>query len=423
MFTRILVAAMALLATGHVAAGGPPSLPGCDAPPLAPDPVQQRAVILVNPATAWQPRGGEVILRIEAERAMLDAIALRACLRWGTGEITDPASRRPYDIEAQVRVRPYETDTVVNAGVIVPNLKDAPEGLLARLLPAGKLRTDGFDLVPVADLRVIAVGQTGVLADITFPIGITRPWNALVTALVLLAASLVVLHQMAVRRGATGAGLLKLICTSDRTASLSAFQLLVMSMTVAFSAVYVMCLSGNLINLTPGTLVMLGVAGASGVAAALQRPNVSADSAKQLAERAQRSADEAGETARRIADAARAGDADAQTKAARAQDLADAAAREATSMQMAALQSHLRITGPPRWSDLIGPVDGSGGIDMSRVQMLFFTLVTAGFVLLKVLNTYVVPDIPDYYLALIGISNGVYVAARAGTVRRRDDPG
>lgn len=415
MFTRMLAMALGLLAALPAAAT---DLPGCEAPVQAVQPVPQRAVVLVNPATTWQPRGGEVIISIAADRALLNAIAVRACLRWGTGQASDTAAIRPYDTEAAVRIRPYELDTVVNAGVIVPNLPDAPEGLLTRLLPAGKLRADGFGLVPAADLRVIAVGRDGVLADQVFQVGITRPWNALATALVLLAASLAVLHAMAVRRGASGAGLLKLICTRERQASLSAFQILVMSMTVAFSAVYVMSLSGNLINLTPGTLVLLGMAGASGVAAALQPPVVSAGQAENLADRAQLSAGQAHTDAQQIAALAPGG-----TQAAAAQLLAEQTGREAVALQLAALEARLRIAGPPLWSDLIGPVDGSGGIDMARVQMLFFTLVTAGFVLLKVLNTYVVPDIPDYYLALMGISNGVYVAARASTVRRQQPPG
>ena len=44
--------------------------------------------------------------------------------------------------------------------------------------------------------------------------------------------------------------------------------------------------------------------------------------------------------------------------------------------------------------------------------MLLFTLITAAFVLKNVLTTYVIPEIPTGFLTLMGISNGVYLAAK-----------
>jgi hypothetical protein len=53
-----------------------------------------------------------------------------------------------------------------------------------------------------------------------------------------------------------------------------------------------------------------------------------------------------------------------------------------------------------------------GEIDVTRVQMLIFTLISAGFVMIKVLTSYEIPEIPAGYLLLMGISNGVYIAGR-----------
>jgi hypothetical protein len=39
-------------------------------------------------------------------------------------------------------------------------------------------------------------------------------------------------------------------------------------------------------------------------------------------------------------------------------------------------------------------------------------VISASFVLLKVVTSYVIPDIPDGYLLLMGISNGVYVGGK-----------
>ena len=66
----------------------------------------------------------------------------------------------------------------------------------------------------------------------------------------------------------------------------------------------------------------------------------------------------------------------------------------------------------PQWADLVVTGDGRGEIDVTRVQMLFFTLVAALFVGMKVLTSYVIPDIPQGILLLMGISNGVYLTAK-----------
>ncbi len=44
--------------------------------------------------------------------------------------------------------------------------------------------------------------------------------------------------------------------------------------------------------------------------------------------------------------------------------------------------------------------------------MLIFTVVSAAFVLLQVINTFVIPDIPVGYQILMGVSNGIYVGRK-----------
>ena len=51
-------------------------------------------------------------------------------------------------------------------------------------------------------------------------------------------------------------------------------------------------------------------------------------------------------------------------------------------------------------------------VDVTRVQMLFFTVITAIFVGLTVLVIGEIPDIPQGFLLLMGISNGVYLTAK-----------
>jgi hypothetical protein len=44
--------------------------------------------------------------------------------------------------------------------------------------------------------------------------------------------------------------------------------------------------------------------------------------------------------------------------------------------------------------------------------MLFFTVIRAAFVVLKVVSSYKIPPIPDGFMTLMGISNGVYLGSK-----------
>jgi hypothetical protein len=66
----------------------------------------------------------------------------------------------------------------------------------------------------------------------------------------------------------------------------------------------------------------------------------------------------------------------------------------------------------PQWADLIIKMDGTDEIDVTRVQMLFFTVVSALFVGMKIVTSYTIPDIPQGFLLLMGISNGIYLTAK-----------
>jgi hypothetical protein len=66
----------------------------------------------------------------------------------------------------------------------------------------------------------------------------------------------------------------------------------------------------------------------------------------------------------------------------------------------------------PLWADLVIKPDGANEIDVTRVQMLFFTVVIAVFVAIKIMYSYTIPDIPQGFLVLMGISNGIYLTAK-----------
>jgi hypothetical protein len=85
-------------------------------------------------------------------------------------------------------------------------------------------------------------------------------------------------------------------------------------------------------------------------------------------------------------------------------------ATEAGATAVADAQTAEATIRQPRWSDLI-MAEGQE-LAPTRVQMLLFTLVTAVFVVVKVITSNQIPDIPEGFLILMGISNGVYVGAK-----------
>ena len=62
--------------------------------------------------------------------------------------------------------------------------------------------------------------------------------------------------------------------------------------------------------------------------------------------------------------------------------------------------------------------DGTHEVDVTRLQMLFFTLVAAIFVVVKVVAQNEVPEIPQGLLLLMGLSNGVYLSSKFVSGRR-----
>jgi len=351
-------AKLALLATILVALGvrAAQAAPATDAaPPDCAAPHRSVAaahplVVTINPATAWQPRGGTILVEIRGDEETLARLVFHACLGWSGPQGAAPA------MEAQVERRPSNRVDLVNIGVQLPDM-DPVEGSWPDRLWHGEQNSTGFGIVPLANLRILGVGPSGLVLDNSQTVGVTSLWNATIFTVVCVAISIGILHELARRRGVlanlvVGPGrrfpgqilFLRLITASDGRASLSQLQILLWTFVVGASAVFVMCLSGNLIDVTNGTLALLGIAGASGVLAETQR--------------------------------SRNGNAQ------------------------------------PSWTDLSVPEDGSPGTDVKRVQMLFFTVISAAFVLLKVVTSYVIPDIPTGYLLLMGISNGVYVGGK-----------
>jgi hypothetical protein len=352
--------------------------------------------VSVNPATAWQPRGGEVLIAVKGEPTRFVGLSFLACFAWNRIQAKDYFSAAGLGSatweEGFVMVRPSDQTGLMNLGVVVPPLDWAPTGLLDRWF--SPVRSAGLGLVPVADMRLIAYTKEAVLFDEVRPVGITNVFVALLVTTATLALALAILHRLAagprlaamsppgtsrarvivetLKAAVSGTWILTLVQAPDGRASLSALQILLWTLVVAASAVYVMTLSGNLINITPGTLTLLGIAGAAGLIAAFAKTSTTSTG----------------------------------------QDGTPGAAKAmvATPTAMPSPVAPVIHTdgAAPQWRDLVLDPK-SKAPDITRIQMLLFTVVSAAFVIMQVLNYFVVPDIPVGYQILIGLSNGVYV--------------
>lgn len=72
----------------------------------------------------------------------------------------------------------------------------------------------------------------------------------------------------------------------------------------------------------------------------------------------------------------------------------------------------VRAQRQPVWADLVIKPESNSEIDVTRLQMLFFTVITALFVTIKIAYSYAIPEIPQGFLTLMGISNGIYLTAK-----------
>jgi len=305
----------------------------------------------------WQPPGGEISFTVRSFTQMPPDALVLVCFRWKRNfERQDPfITARPLHLDLT------DGGRLLKVTVVVPsNLPKPPPRF------SGDGDYTGLFLVPLADVRILILGKNAdgsplVAADVSHEVGISSPlWATLITSGCVLGAF--ALLTLICHRRLRPLGLddldpfIRIITTRNGYGSLSRLQMVVWTFVVAASAVYVMVLSGELIEVTTGTLVLLGISGAVTVGSTLhdstQAAKLAADGAPPVPRR-------------------------------------------------------------PRWSDLI--VNDDGGqreIDITRVQMLYFTLVTAAFVVMRVLTTYVIPEIPQGFQILMGISNAVYFGSK-----------
>ena len=141
-------------------------------------------------------------------------------------------------------------------------------------------------------------------------------------------------------------------------ARMSSFQITVWTYLVFSVAVYVLLMNGQMIDINQGVLYLLGISGGGSLLARVA----------------------AARQAQRV-------------------EIVTGAGGEETARE--------RLI--PAWSQLIM---SGGRVDLSRLQILLFTLLTAFYVGITAMVTFQFPEVPEGLLTLMGISNGLYVLGK-----------
>lgn len=415
----------------------------------------------------WQPFGGQFEFTVKTAKQLPANALVKVCYRWKLRK-GDP--RKYYDSGATHLLDRQQDSIKVTA--TVAGIPDQPAWRASstnnpNIEPrVGDFAIPFVDLVPLVDGRVLLLDtDDSPIADVTGTVGITSTGFAWIIVIVTIAGAFTLLWRIS-RKRLPGthkcSPLLSVITTRRGYASLSQFQIILWTFVVIASAAYVMALSGDFIDITTGTLALLGISGsATVIAKAKSEADASAapppaDPATTEAE-AVAAEDEAKRLRGKVADAedkeeakSAAGEADAIAQAARlkataadltskafklraaavaetdpvkktaaesaataAEDVAEQAQKDAAvAAKKATIETSKRH---PRWSDLVMEEVKGRELDVTRIQMLYFTLVTAAFVLIKVITSYEIPVIPEGFLILMGISNSVYVGSKFAT--------
>jgi len=337
----------------HAAAPVQPA--DCPARPPATVGAPSNIVVELDPNTLWRPRGAEVRFTIRSPGVTLGVTKVRVCFGWSS---PDDDFRKRQVLIGSPQVRSVSDPAgAIEYGAILPTLPPVPraEWWPWRLFSRNAWVFTGAFTVPVADMVVEVTTTTGQVVVTATQVGVTQVIVAWIVVAIVIGLVWLIMGQIARLRSVRGRNLLlRVISTSDGYASLSQLQIVLWTMVVGLSAIYVMTLSGNLISISDGTLILLGIASGAGLAARVPAP--------------------------------------------KSQDEPPPAFAAVSAM--------------PEWSDLIIPNRASREIDVTRLQMLAFTLITAAFVLIKVVVDYEIPTIPTNFLLLMGISNGVYVGGK-----------
>jgi Fibronectin type III domain len=187
-------------------------------------------------------------------------------------EATKPKVWAPWSDDIPLHVVQTQSDLTTISVPVPTRIGGQPVDPLMRL-PNSTLYTFN-GIWPQAQFRVavIAADNSRTLDEIV-DVGITNRWLPAVAAAVGTVAFWIIIWVIAGRRQIPGNFLLSVISTKYGYASLSQLQIMLWTVVIVAGLIYVMVLTGRLLDVPTPTLALLGIAGASAVAAKIPKPD------------------------------------------------------------------------------------------------------------------------------------------------------
>lgn len=258
----------------------------------------------IDPATKWQPRDGHVVFTITTidgkTPSDLDNVQVSVSFgwpdaSWAQGKTARISKSFPATFTRILRRTnesiTFETTFPDDMWAADTNAPTATNFISDKLNALGlKAESthiyDGWGLIPQVNMRVVTrsrlpskPGTDPNTSDTVVPIGISvRVYSVLLT-IVMVGVALFLLHAWARWRGVMGDFVLRVISTKDGYASLSGFQILLWTLVIFGGAVFVMAITGSLIDVPTQMLALLGISGFSALSstiAAQRQPDASA---------------------------------------------------------------------------------------------------------------------------------------------------
>ena len=249
-------------------------------PPQTPEATETpHGTLSILPATRWQPVNGEVSFRLSGMEKPPQNVTVFFAWQKDPRIKLPMTGAKPTPLvdfchqSLRVRLMPRaaaDDDGTYNYVARVPKIGNDPVGF-----PwiSGWRRFDWGSTLPLADMFVhgtVTPDGKPVAFVLTDTLGISTTWFALAVAAVLATAAWVLLALWASWRSIPGGWLLAVISTSNGVASLSQFQICLWTCVIGAGVIYVMVLTGNLIDIPMTTLGLLGISGFALVGSKLQ---------------------------------------------------------------------------------------------------------------------------------------------------------
>jgi hypothetical protein len=262
---RVLISLL-VMCLFRTAAAAADQTPNCTQPPTRDGRAESAAVTFavlgadgapVGKDTVWQPLGGTISFSLKGN-GLADKLPI-VCFAFHGGAFQSAA-----------RVWLQSNDTAVNTLVYnatLPSKQAGPSQRFANFFTAARTGIVALS----GRIRVIVPdGKGAALTDVTERIGITSPIVSAILSLIAMVLAFTFALMVAESLNVPGRGLLKVISTRAGVASLSQLQVILWTFVIGTGAIYVMAISGQLIDISNGTLILLGISGVATVGSKLQ---------------------------------------------------------------------------------------------------------------------------------------------------------